>query len=95
MKKVLFSGLLALSIVAAGHVNAMGANSDKKLIKEAAFQAGQMTTEGTTLLEVRRSSTTVVWRAQTPAGIFLCKADDMMRNPRCIKQEEVKTASAN
>ena len=95
MHKVLFSGLLALSIAAAGHASAMGANKDARLKEVIAFAAGQVGTENVVLLSVKRTPFSVTWTGQAPAGTYLCRSDDMLRNPQCKKLEEIKTASAN
>jgi hypothetical protein len=67
---------------------ALGANSDSNLKRVTAFEAGTMSTDNITLIEVKRGLFQVTWRAQTPSGTYLCRADDMVRNVECKKLDE-------
>jgi hypothetical protein len=61
------------------------ASSIESLQRATAKEAGNTLTKDVTIYNVNRGATTVSWQAKTPTGCFECDADDMVRQPHCVK----------
>lgn len=99
MRRALFAGLLAATLMAAPSAFALGANSDANLKAYMAQRVMEDThrlvePEQITLLNVRRGMFRVTWQADTPNGRYACTSDDMMRNPSCTRIEVDEAAPA-
>jgi len=63
------------------------ASTDDNLQRASAIAIGHNVDPGTvTVSDIDRGATSVKWTAVTPSGRYACSADDMVRQPYCVKK---------
>jgi hypothetical protein len=75
---------LWLLLLIAGLFCTACANTDAKLRAATARLIDGINPNQVTVYDVDRGMLSVDWKAQTPKGEYICKADDMVRRPSCV-----------
>lgn len=73
-----------VTVLCIGAVCTACQSNDANLRKETARIIGNYTPDDITVSEVKRSQTTIDWKATTPRSTYKCTADDMFNRVKCV-----------